>query len=337
MYFTGGLIYFWQQRIFMYKEFIQKITRHSRVAVFSHIRPDGDCLGAQAAFCLWLQKNGIEAVALNEDQPGNSLNWIQELFPLRHPSEVALEQFDAYVVLDGNALHRFGAYAEGVGELGKPIYMIDHHPQPDDIFEAAISRTDYSSTAELVYELFAEHDISQIDSSVAKALFTGIVTDTGSFQFDSVTPNTFRAGAELIERGNFKPNEVIEKVYSNKTPNQLALLSRALETIRLFANQQIAIICVTKAMFQATNTQKEDTEGFVSYPLSIAGVKACILFREDEDRIKISLRSRSEVDVNQWARKINGGGHKKAAAGWHPGPLEKAIDDVVALGKEQLN
>ncbi len=320
----------------MYKEFIEKITRHQRIAVFSHVRPDGDCLGSQAAFCLWLQKNGIVATAFNEDGPADNLSWLSDIYTFEQPSEERLSEFDAFVILDGNALHRFGAVAETIADLGKPIYMIDHHPQPDDIFEVAISRPDYSSTAELVYELYAEHDITQIDTPAAKAMYVGIVTDTGSYQFDSVTPNTLRAGAELLKRGDFKPNEVVEKVYATKTLNQLQLLSKALDTITLHANQQIASICVTKAMFDETNTQKEDTEGFVSYPLSISGVKACILFREDGDRIKISLRSRSYIDVNQWARQINGGGHKKAAAGWHVGPIEQAIPEVLAIGEQQL-
>lgn len=320
----------------MYKEFIKKIKRHKRIAVFSHIRPDGDCLGSQVAFCLWLQKNGIDATAYNQDGPSDNLAWLNDIFPIQQPDSRRLSAYDAFVILDGNALHRFGAIAESIPSFGEPIYMIDHHPQPDNIFEAAVSRTDYSSTAELVYELYAEHDISQIDTNAAKAMYVGIVTDTGSYQFDSVTPNTLRAGADLLARGGFKPNDVVEKVYSTKKLNQLQLLSKALETITLHADQQIASICVTKAMFEATNTKKEDTEGFVSYPLSISGVKACILFREDEDRIKISLRSRSEIDVNKWARQINGGGHKKAAAGSHPGPIEKAMEDVIAIGKQQL-
>jgi len=321
----------------MYKEFIEKITRHQNVAVFSHLRPDGDCLGSQVAFCLWLQKNGMKATAFNEDGAPENLMWLTEVFSIEQPTQDRLKEFDAFVVLDGNALHRFGSVAEQLADVGKPIYMIDHHPQPDDIYEASISRTDYSSTAELVYELYAEHNINQIDNQSAKAMYVGIVTDTGSYQFDSVTPNTLRAGADLLQRGDFKPNEVVEKIYATKKLNQLQLLSQALETITLHANQQFASICVTKAMFESTGTGKEDTEGFVSYPLSISGVKACILFREDEDRIKISLRSRSEVDVNMWAREVNGGGHKKAAAGWHPGPMEQAMKDVIVIGEQQLN
>ena len=321
----------------MFKEFIKKITQHTNVAVFSHLRPDGDCLGAQVAFCLWLEKNGIKASAFNEDDIPNNLAWLAHFFTIQKPTKEKLSEYDAFAVLDGNALHRFGATAESIMELQKPIYMIDHHPQPEHIFEVAISQPSYSSTAELIYELYKQHDITQIDQPAAKAMYVGMVTDTGSFQFDSVTPNTLRAGAELLERGNFKPNAVVENVYSTKTLNQLQLLSKALETLSFHANQQFASICVTRSMFECTNTQKEDTEGFVSYPLSISGVKACILFREDDDRIKISLRSRSGVDVNKWARHFNGGGHKKAAGAWHKGPLKKAIKDVIALGKQQLN
>ncbi len=320
----------------MFSEFISKILLHKKVAVFSHVRPDGDCLGSQIALCLWLQKNGIDASAFSEDDPGDNLRWLLDFFPVVKPDGESLSEFDAFVVVDGNALHRFGETAQKLEAFEKPIYMIDHHPQPDDIFEAFVSRVDYSSTCELIYELYKEHDLNQIDEQSAKAMYTGIVTDTGSFQFDSVTPNTLKAASTLLERGNFKPNEVVERIYSTKKLNQIHLLSRALETITLYANQQIAIICVTKSMFEETGTSKEDTEGFVSYPLSIEGVKACILFREDGGRIKLSLRSRSNIDVNIWARKLDGGGHKKAAAGWHNGPLERAIEEVIKLGEDQL-
>lgn len=320
----------------MFKAFISKITRYKKVAVFSHVRPDGDCIGSQVALCLWLQKNGVDAVAFNEDEPSDNLRWLLDFFPVIKPEGEDLSDFDAFVVVDGNALHRFGKTAEGLQDFGKPLYMIDHHPQPDDIFEEFVSRVDYSSTCELIYELFAEHDVNQIDEQAAKAIYTGIVTDTGSFQFDSVTPNTLKAASTLLEKGEFTPNEVVEKIYSTKTLNQLHLLSMALETISLYANQQIAIICVTKAMFEETDTSNEDTEGFVSYPLSISGVKACILFREDGDQIKLSLRSRSDIDVNKWARKLDGGGHKKAAGARHSGPLKLAIKEVLKLGEDQL-
>lgn len=320
----------------MFEVFIEEITKHKKVGVFSHVRPDGDCLGSQIALCLWMQKNGIESSAFNEDEAPDNLDWLTDFFPVSNPETEDLSTFDAFVVVDGNALHRFGETAEKLEVLGKPIYMIDHHPQPDDIFKAFVSRVDYSSTCELVYELYKEHNLDQIDEAAAKAMYVGIVTDTGSFQFDSVTPNTLKAASVLLEKGNFKPNEVLERIYSSKTSNQLRLLSKALDTISLYANQQIAIICVTDAMLEETDTKKQDTEGFVSYPLSITGVKACVFFREDGEGVKLSLRSRSDIDVNVWARKLGGGGHKKAAGAWHPGPLDKAIVEVIGLAEDQL-
>ena len=320
----------------MFKRFIEKVLQHKKIGVFSHTKPDGDCLGAQVALCLWLQKNGVQTVAFNEDEPGNTLSWLADLFPIQKPQSGDLATFDAFIIVDGNALHRFGGSAEMLADLGKPIYMIDHHPQPENIFEEPISRVDYSSTCELIFELYAEHNLDQIGEHAAKAMYAGIVTDTGSFQFDSVTSNTLKAASTLLEKGGFKPNEVVERIYSCKTQNQIQLLAKALDTITLKANQQIAIICVTEKMFQETQTNKEDTEGLVSYPLSIQGIKSCVLFREDGDRIKLSLRSRSEIDVNVWARKLGGGGHKRAAGAWHPGPLNKAIDEVLALGEDQF-
>ncbi|MBO6584684.1 MAG: bifunctional oligoribonuclease/PAP phosphatase NrnA [Gracilimonas sp.] len=320
----------------MFKNFISKIVQHQKVAVFSHVRPDGDCLGSQVALCLWLQKNGIETSAFNEDSIPENMAWLLDFFPISKPTEAELSDFDAFIVVDGNALHRFGGTAEKISELSKPVYMIDHHPDPDDIFEEFVSEVEASSTCELVYRLYAEHDPQQIDEHAAKAMYLGLVTDTGSFQFDSVKPGTLHAAADLLDRGGFTPNQITEKIYSSRPLRQLKLLSLALDTIELHAGGKISTITITRDMFEQTGTSNEDTEGFVQYPLSVEGVKACVLFREDGDRVKLSLRSQSDIDVNKWARKFNGGGHKKAAGAWHSGPLQAAVDEVINAGKEQL-
>jgi len=335
--FVAMFAYFCARGDFMFNNFISKILQHQKVAVFSHVRPDGDCLGAQVAFSLWLQKNGVKVSAFNEDDVPENMQWLLEFFPIQKPSAEQLQDFDAFVILDGNALHRFGAVAEGVGELDKPVYMIDHHPDPDDIFEEPISVVSASSTCELVYELYAQHNPEQIDEASAKAMYLGLVTDTGSFQFDSVKPATLHAAAELLDRGRFTPNIIANKIYASRPLKQLKLLSMALETINTYENGRFATITITKEMFQKTGTTNEDTEGFVQYPLSVEGVDACILFREDEDRIKLSLRSQSDaINVNTWARRFNGGGHTKAAGAWFEGTLDQALKEVIEVGKEQL-
>ncbi len=240
-------------------------------------------------------------------------------------------------MVDGNAVHRFGDFSEWIEQKSVPLLMIDHHPNPSDEFDISISVDDASSTCELIYGLYEEHNIDQIDSVVAKALYTGIVTDTGSLQYESVSPRTVSIVADLLDRGQFRPNEVIEVIYANKTLPQMQLLSMALNTIRLFEDNQIAVMSVTQEMLEETGTTNADCEGFVSYPLSIANIKAAVLVKDFYDEgIRISLRSRSNVDVNVWARELGGGGHKKAAGAWHEGPRERAIEETVKIGAKQL-
>lgn len=321
----------------MYSEFTQEIKKYKHVGVVSHVRPDGDCLGAQVALCSWLQQNGLSCTAFNEDDIPENLSWLQQEIPVQKFENEKLEKCDLFILVDGNSLPRFGYFAEWFKNKERPLWMIDHHPNPDDVFEIAISVVDASSTCELIYQLYMEHNPDQISEMNAKAMYTGIITDTGSLQFESVTPETVRATAELLERGGFRPNEVAERVFSNRSIGQMHLLSEALKTIRMHADNQIAVMFVTTEMLERTNTTKNDCEGFVNYPLNIDTAKAAILLKDfDEDGIRISFRSRSNVDVNEWANNFGGGGHKKAAGAWHPGPLEKAIEEIIEIGTSQL-
>ncbi len=322
----------------MFKEFIKKIKNYKRIGVISHIRPDGDCIGSQVGLAVWLKKNGFDVQAFNDDDVPLNLEWLTCYFPIQAFELEKIKQCDLVILVDGNALHRFAHSDSWSDSVDAPFWMVDHHPDPNDEFDLQISVPGASSTCELIYNLYNEYNIEQLDTDAAKALYTGIITDTGSLQFDSVTPDTLEAVADILRRGDFKPNIVAEQVFSSKTEAQYKLLSEALRTIKLYENNQIALMYVTQEMLEKTGTTNSDTEGFVSYPLSIAGVKAAILMKDlEEDGVKMSLRSRSNIDVNQWARELDGGGHKKAAGAWHPGPLDKTIEDVITIGKKQLN
>lgn len=321
----------------MFKELIKELKEHQVVGVYSHIRPDGDCIGAQVAVCRWLQENGITAYAFNDDPVPLNVQWLTDFFPVQEPDESLLKQCDAFILVDGNSPARFGSYAEYMKDNPKPTYIVDHHPDPQDGFDITISVEEASSTCELIFHLFLQDDIANLDADIAKALYTGILTDTGSLQYDSVTPETMNICSELLRIGKFRPNVVAEKVFSTKSLNQLHLLSMAMGTIQLFEDNQIAIMYVTAEMLQETNTTNDDCEGFVAYPLSVAGIKAAVLFKALGDGVKMSLRSKSDdVNVNEWAQKIGGGGHKKASGAWHAGPLKTTIKEVVNIGSRQL-
>lgn len=321
----------------MFEELIEQLKQFDTVGVYSHIRPDGDCIGAQVAVCRWLEKNGIKPYAFNDDDVPLNLQWLTDFFPIQKPGEKELKQCDAFVLVDGNSPERFGSFSDYIEDDPKPAYMVDHHPDPQDGFDLSISVEEASSTCELIFHLFLQNDIKQLDKESAQALYTGILTDTGSLQYDSVTPETMNIASELLRIGEFRPNEVAERVFSNKRLKQLHLLSMAMGTIELHEDNQIATMYVTSEMLKATETTNDDCEGFVAYPLSVTGIKAAILFKDLGEGIKMSLRSKSnDVDVNKWAREIGGGGHKKASGAWHPGPLQKAIEEVVAIGAKQL-
>ncbi len=321
----------------MFSEFQEKIKNYSNIGILSHIRPDGDCIGSQVALSLWLKKKGYEVRAFNDDDIPGNLQWMLDFFPVVKPGFHDFDSCDLFICLDGNSLPRFGVFEEWVKGKQLPVWMIDHHPDPQDHFHLSVSVEIASSTCELVYNLISVDDVTLFDEQIAKALYTGIITDTGSLQFESVTAETVEIVAHLLRIGQFTPNEIIEIIYSNKSIGQLNLLSKALETIRMYENNQIAVMCVTKEMLESTHTSPADTEGFVTYPLSIDGVKAAVLLKDFfDDGVRISLRSRSSIDVNIWARELQGGGHKKAAGAWHKGPLDEAINDVVKIGIKQL-
>lgn len=312
------------------QDFIQEITSFKNVAVVSHVRPDGDAVGSQIAVSLWLKAHGVDPVAVNEDDIPANLKWLLDFFPIQKPEILDKTDVDAFLFVDGNALDRFGSSV--ISHCAdKPLFVIDHHPEPKINPQQSLIDEKATSTCELIFLLFLNSDLSLLKREAAMAIYTGMMTDTGSFRFDSVNESTHTIIAELLKRGGFKPNEVAEQVYDVRSLNQIQLLGMALQTLNLHKNG-LASLAVTEAMFKATQTEKADTEGLVAYPLSVKGVRAAAMFIEMDGRIKMSLRSRSDLDANEWAKQFGGGGHKKASGAWHPGPLEQAIKDVMEAG-----
>lgn len=330
----------------MFQPLLNVLKSHRNIALFSHVRPDGDCIGAQVALSLWLSKQGINVNAFNDDPVPVNLQWMTGFFPVINPTDEKIAECDLYVLLDGNSPSRFGTFETWLERYPRPVLCIDHHPDAEDMYHQAVIDTSASSTCELIARMIREDggkmdskmdskmdpEIDpKIDSKIAKALYAGINTDTGSLQFSSVSPQTVRVVADLLEAGSFTPDQVAEKLYSRRSLEELRLLSRSLSTIELRMDNQLAFTVVTEEMLEEVNGV--DTGGLVQYPLSIEGVKVAVLFKDlGEKGVKISLRSRSDIDVNRWARQLNGGGHARAAGAWHPGPMEKAIEDTLRLG-----
>ncbi len=317
-----------------YKDDARKLIRDlldpafKNIAIISHIRPDADAIGSQVALALWLKSHGKNVVAHNDDQVPDNISWLTGFFPVANQDESALNSCDAIVFVDGNDPKRFGRHEAWFRESEQPKFMIDHHPQPSDIFRQTLSVTKAGSTAELIYLIIREHDLENLSPEMCRAIYTGIMTDTGSFRFDSVGPHTHEIIADVIKRGNINVSEIHQKVYDNRTLNQLSLLSRVLGTTELDERTQLATITVTETDLAETGSTHDDLEGFIAHPLSLRDCTVAVLFSERDGKVKMSLRSKADFDVNKLARFFDGGGHQKAAGAWHPGPLEKAVSEI---------
>jgi len=316
--------------------FIESLLEYKKIGVFSHIRPDGDAIGSQVAASIWLSKFSKNVLAFNDDAAPENINWLMRFFPIQKPTKELVDSCDAFLFLDGNSASRFGEFGEYIFKSEKPKFLIDHHPNPDGDFKSMLHSVKACSTAELVFQLFLNTNMDLLEKDAAMALYAGIVTDTGSFRFDSVNADVHTVVSEILRRGKFSPPEVHEKIYDNKNLNQVQLLGKALTTLEAPGDGRIGIIQIKKEFMEETGTSYADTEGFVAYALSLKGVTAAILFAELDKGIKLSLRSKRDLDCNVWANNFNGGGHVRAAGGWFYGSLEDAKKEVYEKGKELL-
>ena len=245
-----------------------------------------------------------------------------------------LEVADLVFTLDFNALHRSGSMQKVLTENTALKIMIDHHQQPDNYAAYTYSDVNMCSTAEMVYNFIDQlGDIALINKAIGSALYTGIMTDTASFRFPKTTSTTHRIVAHLIEIG-VEHSEIHSKVYDANRYERIKLLGTALNNLTVIAPLHTAYITLSQKELDKIGQQKGDTEGLVNYGLSVEGVKLAAIFIENKEEgiIKISLRSKGDLDVNLLAREhFSGGGHKNAAGGKSTLSLEKTVEEFKKL------
>lgn len=314
----------------MIKKFGEGLAKLEKPGLISHIGPDGDAIGSQLALFGWFKSRGVEPLLFNDDPVPSNLTWLPNQEKIRRPDSDVLDRCDGFLFIDGNEPGRFGRMSDYFTATDRPVFLIDHHLEPSkDYYRQMLWDSRASSTAYLVYRLFEETNPEAITSEVAEALYTGILTDTGSFRFDTVTAETHFAIARIIRYGGIRPSEIFSRIYDDKSLAEYHLLGTALKGIRLFCKERVAVMQISESMMDNNGCSQDDLEGFVNYPLSIRGVVVSVLMYERDGRIKMSLRGKSQVDLNQVARKFDGGGHLNAAGAWHDGPMKKAVDEVV--------
>tara|TARA_B100001741_G_C16554413_1_gene601617 strand:- start:7270 stop:8103 length:834 start_codon:yes stop_codon:yes gene_type:complete len=247
---------------------------------------------------------------------------------------------DLIFLLDFNNLSRIGEYTEVVRESSAKKIMIDHHQDPDfDAADIVISDTKYCSTSQLLFEVIESLGHKHlINKDVAECLYTGIMTDTGSFKFSSVTSRTHRVVAQLLDAGadNAKVHDLI---YDNYSTERTRLLGYCLNNkMQIFQDLNSAVLSLSEEELKRFNFKKGDTEGFVNYALAIKGIIFAVFITEKEGLVKLSLRSKGGFKVNEIAKKyFSGGGHMNAAGGISDLSLEGTIEKVISIFKKYKN
>lgn len=315
------------------------LKKTKNIVIVTHWSPDGDAMGSSLAWYNYLIKIKKKATVVVPNEYPEFLHWMpgdaKVLNYHLEPEKVSrlIEKCDAVFTLDFNSFKRLEKLGELV-EASKAIkILIDHHQQPDKFAQIVFHDVKACSTCELVYDLIvALGGKKHIDKKIAACLYTGLMTDTGSFRFSSVTAKTHLILADLLQKGAV-PNQIHEAVYDTYATNRLKLLGHSLsQKMVVIPEKHLAFISLTHDELNHFEYQKGDTEGLVNYPLSINGIKFSGFFVEMDGKIKISFRSKGKFDVNKFARDyFSGGGHINAAGGKSDLNLTETITKFLSI------
>ena len=297
---------------------VKQLQKSRKALITSHINPDGDAIGSLVAMGVALRSHGVATTLFNE----SPIPAVYRFLPgveLISRSVRAAGDFDTAIVLDCGGLDRVGSLAEMVAAV--PVVInIDHHITNDGFGDLQMIDAEACATAEIIYRLITAMGI-EIDQTMATSIYTGIVTDTGSFRFSNTNRAAFAICDEMVSKG-VAPYNVAQHVYGTYSLGRIKLLNLALETIEISSNGNVSLMVLSRKMLDETGTHPEDADGLINYARRIEDVKLAALIQEQENgfhgqagkkQYHVSLRSDGSVDVAAIASSFGGGGHPSAA------------------------
>ena len=322
------------------KEILELVDKYKNIVITAHRSPDGDSIGSSLGLYRFLKALGHESIICHPDPCPLYLEWLKdddEIVDFDQNEERVselMQNADLIFCLDYNGAGRVG---KGMSELltassAKKI-MIDHHPYPDDFVDISASHPEVCSTAQLIMELIVKSgNETLLNDSIGAPLYLGIVTDTGSFRFSSVTPRTHELLALLLKNG-VKHSEVHEKTFDNNRLDRMRLRGYAIsEKLEFIPEYGVVMLPLTAEELERFNYQKGDTEGLVNVALSIEGANVAILMSEKDGKVKLSFRSLGAIKVNGLAQDhFDGGGHANAAGGITYETVDETLEKIRGL------
>lgn len=312
---------------------IELINENKNIFLASHVNPDGDNLGSMLGLALAIKEMGKNVFVLKSDLIPSDFTFLPGIDLIQEYDD-NLGDVGLFITLDCSDEERLGNNQKVLSD-SKNTINIDHHISNTNFADINIVDSKASATAELVYQLIKKMGVS-INKDIAINLYTAISTDTGSFKYESVTSNTHRITAELLDTGIDK-NEININLYESMSFTRMKLFIKSLATLETYNNAEIAIIMVTQDMLKETGASLEDAEGIISYIRKISTVEvACLLKEVEKENIKISLRTKKYLDAAKICEKFDGGGHKRAAGCTLYKNIEESKSEIVKTLKESM-
>jgi phosphoesterase RecJ-like protein len=330
------------------EKFYPILNQPFKAVITAHQKPDGDAMGSTLGLYHFLKQLGHEVTVISPTNWAQFLDWmpgVDQVIDFEAHKKEAIEiiaNADYVFCLDFNILHRT-KYLEPIIREAKALkILIDHHQQPDTpSFAYGISDVNMSSTCEMIYDFIVQSGHSNfINIDIATCLYTGLMTDTGSFRFPSTTASVHKIVAHLKELG-LQHAKIHENIYDNSTENRLKFMGNAfLNRMTVLPEYKTAIMAIPKTDIYKFDLKTGDTEGLVNYLLSIEGIKFAAIVIDREEERKWSFRSKGNFDVNIFARKhFEGGGHANAAGGRSSKSVDETLNDfktIIEKYKSQL-
>jgi bifunctional oligoribonuclease and PAP phosphatase NrnA len=311
---------------------LTRINDAARIVITTHQRADGDALGSVAATQRILRAGGKQATAYVHEPLPERYRFMSDIEPLAvWGPEVPriLADADLLLVLDTCAAVQLGTVSDSILAAKLAKLAIDHHLTRDDIVDEACVDESAAACAQIMTKVFDQAGWP-IDARAATLLYVGLATDTGWFRFSNSTSAAYATAARLIHAGA-RPNELYERLFLCESPARARLIGAILSSFELLCGDRLAVIKLTNAMFKASGANRSMTEDIINEPMRIASVMACAMIVEPEgdDVVRISLRSKRDLDVAAVAAKWGGGGHARAAGVKIQGPFDRVCDEIV--------
>ena len=318
--------------------FAPELVAGRRVALSTHLNADGDGCGSESALARMLAAHGLVPRVVNPTPWPEMFEFLlgDEFVNLTPKGSKALRDIDLLIVLDISDVTRLGHLTESVRALSVPKLVIDHHVASDDpAGPNGLSDTTACATAELVYDI-AQVLGWEITPDVARALYTGMLTDTGGFRFSNTSPRCLAVAAQLLAHG-VDPEEMYTRIYASAPAGRVRLMADVLATLQVDELHGLTWLTMQSDALDKYAVKAEDLDGIVEHARSIAGTRMALLFRDlGHGKVKISFRSIGGTDVNAFAREFGGGGHAKASGALVAGELSEVRDRVVERARDFL-